>query len=99
MLVPERALDSVVRGLGSIPNVRGLLITMPHKNAMFAHCAPSSETSRLLSVVSIARRNEDGSWHGDMLDGVAFVAAPKRRARGWNERESFRSALVEPEAQ
>jgi shikimate dehydrogenase len=51
---------------------------MPHKNAMFAHCAPSSETSRLLSVVSIARRNANGSWHGDMLDGVAFVAALKK---------------------
>jgi shikimate dehydrogenase len=78
MLVSARALESVVRGLGSVPNVRGLLITMPHKNAMFAYCATSSETSRLLGVVSIARRNADGSWHGDMLDGVAFVAALKR---------------------
>jgi len=74
MLVPEGTLESVVRGLDSVSNVRGLLITMPQKNAMFAHCATSSETSRLLSVVSIARRNADGSWHGDMLDGVAFVA-------------------------
>ena len=78
MLVPEGALESVVRGLDSVPNVRGLLITMPHKNAMFAHCATSSETSRILSVVSIARRTADGSWHGDMLDGVAFVAALKK---------------------
>jgi shikimate dehydrogenase len=78
MLVPEGALESLVRGLASVPNVRGLLITMPHKNAMFTYCATSSETSRLLSVVSIARRNADGSWHGDMLDGVAFVAALKK---------------------
>ncbi len=78
MLVPEGALESVVRGLDSVPNVRGLLITMPHKSAMFAHCATSSETSRLLKVVSVARRNANGSWHGDMLDGVAFVAALKK---------------------
>jgi len=25
--------------------------------------------------VSVIRRNPDGSWHGDMLDGLAFVKA------------------------
>ncbi|HMD20080.1 MAG TPA: hypothetical protein VKH40_07145 [Alloacidobacterium sp.] len=78
MLVPAGVLESVLRGLGSVPNVRGLLITMPHKNAMYAHCATFSRTSKLLSVVSIARRNADGSWHWDMLDGAAFVAALKK---------------------
>jgi shikimate dehydrogenase len=78
MQVPDGALENVVRGLGSVPNVRGLLITMPHKNAIFGLCATSSETSKLLSVVNIARRNADGSWHGDMLDGSAFVAAMQR---------------------
>ena len=29
----------------------------------------------MLGVVSVARRNPDGSWHGDMLDGLAFVKA------------------------
>ena len=52
---------------------------MPHKNSMFAYCATSSETARLLGVVNVARRNADGSWHGDMLDGVAFVAAQKKK--------------------
>jgi shikimate dehydrogenase len=79
MQVPDGELEGVVRGLGSIPNVRGLLVTMPHKNAMFALCATSSETSKLLGVVSIVRRNADGSWHGDMLDGLAFVAAQKKK--------------------
>jgi shikimate dehydrogenase len=78
MQVPAKALQNVLRGLGPVPNVRGLLITMPHKNAMYAHCATSSKTSKLLGVVSIARRNVDGSWHGDMLDGVAFVAALRK---------------------
>ena len=26
-------------------------------------------------MVSVIRRNSDGSWHGDMLDGLAFVKA------------------------
>jgi len=79
MQVPDGELESALRGLGSIPNVRGLLITMPHKNTMFPYCATASETSKLLGVVSVARRNADGSWHGDMLDGLAFVAAQKKK--------------------
>jgi shikimate dehydrogenase len=75
MQVAEGALESAIRGLGPIANVRGLLITMPHKKTMFGLCATSSETSKLLGAVSVARRNADGSWHGDMLDGLAFVAA------------------------
>jgi shikimate dehydrogenase len=31
----------------------------------------------LLGVVSVIRRNLDGTWHGDMLDGLAFVKAQK----------------------
>jgi shikimate dehydrogenase len=31
----------------------------------------------MLGVVSIMRRNPDGTWHGDMLDGLAFVKAQK----------------------
>jgi shikimate dehydrogenase len=50
---------------------------MPHKHAAFAHCATSSERARLLGVVSVIRRNPDGTWHGDMLDGLAFVKAQK----------------------
>jgi shikimate dehydrogenase len=29
----------------------------------------------MLGVVSIIRRNPDATWHGDMLDGLAFVKA------------------------
>lgn len=29
----------------------------------------------MLEVVSVIRRNHDGTWHGDVLDGLAFVKA------------------------
>src|SRR3954470_14812157 len=77
MLVPEAQLPDVMRGLSLIPNIGGLLITMPHKFAAFGFCATSSERAKLLGVVSVIRRNADGSWHGDMLDGLAFVKAQK----------------------
>lgn len=75
MQVPEGSLESVMPGLTRILNIDGLLVTMPHKFTAYRYCATSSERSRLLEVVSVMRRNADGSWHGDMLDGLAFVQA------------------------
>ena len=75
MQIPEPDLEAVMRGLSRIPNIDGLLVTMPHKFRAYAHCTTASETARLLEVVSVMRRNPDGSWHGDMLDGRAFVKA------------------------
>ncbi len=73
--VTEEHLGVVIEGLTASANVDGILVTMPHKHAAFAYCATSSERARLLEVVSVLRRNGDGSWHGDMLDGLAFVKA------------------------
>ncbi|MEZ4657283.1 MAG: hypothetical protein R2911_06905 [Caldilineaceae bacterium] len=75
MQVAATDLERVMHGLTLIPNVDGLLVTMPHKFTAYTYCATHSERSRLLKVVSVMRRNDDGSWHGDMLDGLAFVKA------------------------
>jgi shikimate dehydrogenase len=77
MQVPEGDMESVMHGLTIISNIDGLLVTMPHKFTAYTYCATSSERSKLLEVVSVMRRNADGSWHGDMLDGLAFVKAQK----------------------
>jgi shikimate dehydrogenase len=75
MQVRQGDLDGSMRGLSLTGNVDGLLITMPHKTTSFAYCATSNERASLFGVVSVMRRNQDGSWHGDMLDGLAFVKA------------------------
>ena len=67
-------LDTVMAGLTASRNVDGILVTMPHKFTAFAHCATSSERAKMLGVI---RRNPDRTWHGDMLDGLAFVKAQK----------------------
>ena len=77
MQVPEGDLESVMHGLTLVANIDGLLVTMPHKFTAYTYCTTRSERSRLLEVVSVMRRNADGSWHGDMLDGLAFVKAQK----------------------
>ncbi|HEX4833073.1 MAG TPA: hypothetical protein VH478_18475 [Trebonia sp.] len=75
MQVSEGDLYAVMTGLTALPNLDGILVTMPHKATAFAYCATSSERARMLGVISVMRRNPDGTWHGDMLDGLAFVKA------------------------
>ncbi|BAK33515.1 putative dehydrogenase [Microlunatus phosphovorus NM-1] len=75
MQVSAEDLDAVMAGLTASRNVDGILVTMPHKFTAFGYCATSSERARMLGVVSVIRRNPDGTWHGDMLDGLAFVKA------------------------
>src|SRR5215212_5078067 len=75
MQVAADDLDAAMAGLSASRNVDGILVTMPHKFTAFAHCTTSSERAKMLGVVSVIRRNPDGTWHGDMLDGLAFVKA------------------------
>ena len=74
MHVAPRDFDQFMRGMQSAQNVDGIIATVPHKFAAFQHCATSSENARLLGAANVLRRNADGTWHGEMLDGVGFVA-------------------------
>jgi shikimate dehydrogenase len=91
MQVPSEDFDAVIAGLAAARNVHGILVTMPHKFAAFAHCATVSERARSLGAVSVIRRDPDRTWHGDMLDGIAFVNA--QRGRGAHV-EGARALLV-----
>jgi shikimate dehydrogenase len=68
-------LADYVRGMGRARNVDGLIMTVPHKFAAFALCGTVTERARFLGAVNTLRRNVDGSWHGDMCDGLGFVRA------------------------
>jgi shikimate dehydrogenase len=65
--------DAGIVAITRAKNVDGLIATVPHKFALAARCATLSERSKFLGVVNVARRNADGSWHGDMLDGEGFA--------------------------
>lgn len=78
MQVPAGTLDVVMAGLEATLNVDGILVTMRHEQTAFAHCTTSTERARTLGVVSVVRRNPDGTWHGDMLDGLALLEAGVR---------------------
>ena len=62
-------------GVSLAKNVDGIIVTVPHKFACFDLCATTSERAAFLHAVNTLRRNPDGSWHGDMFDGLGFVSA------------------------
>jgi shikimate dehydrogenase len=68
-------LDALVSGLSPSGSIGGLIGTVPHKFGLAAHCATLTDRARFLGSVNVARRNTDGSWHGDQVDGAAYVAA------------------------
>lgn len=66
-------LDAATR----LKNLDGLIITVPHKFACFAYCRSATERSNFLGAVNVMRRNADGGWHGDIVDGLGFVGAAR----------------------
>lgn len=68
-----------VQGVSLAQNVDGIIVTVPHKFASSALCATTSERAAFLGGVNTMRRNADGSWHGDMFDGLGYVAALRDR--------------------
>jgi shikimate dehydrogenase len=70
-------LDALVQGLSPSASVGGLIATVPHKFGLTAHCATLTDRAAFLGSVNVARRNDDGSWHGDQVDGAAYVTAVK----------------------
>ena len=62
-------------GVSLCQNVDGIIVTVPHKFSYFDLCASTSERGAFLKSINTLRRNPDGSWHGDMFDGLGYVKA------------------------
>ncbi len=67
-------MDGFIRGVSLARNVDGIIVTIPHKFSAYDHCATATERAHFLGAVNTMRRNADGTWHGDQLDGAGFVA-------------------------
>jgi shikimate dehydrogenase len=75
--VAPKDLVAWAAGVSKAQNVDGIIVTVPHKFACTDLCATLSERAAFLHAVNTLRRNADGSWHGDMFDGLGFVSALK----------------------
>lgn len=66
--------DDCMRGLKTLGNLDGLLVTLPYKGAALAHVEEILPAARRIGAVNALRREADGHWSGDMFDGQGFVA-------------------------
>ena len=73
--VPTQDLKQWFEGMSLAKNVDGIIVTIPHKFDCHALCATHSPRADFLGAVNTIRRNADGSWHGDMFDGLGYVKA------------------------
>jgi shikimate dehydrogenase len=73
-------IEDFLRLAKKLPNLDGIIITVPHKPVAFRHCDETTERAKVLEVCNVMRRISDGSWTGDMTDGGGFVAALKRNS-------------------
>ncbi len=71
---PTARLAEIVRGLQCVPNLDGLLFTVPHKAAARGFADRLSPTVAIAGSANALRRESDGGWFADNFDGTGFVA-------------------------
>ena len=71
--VPAADFAAAWAGLSRIRNLDGVVLTMPHKQAVVPWLAALGPMARLTGVANTLRR-PPGGWEGDMFDGEGFVA-------------------------
>ncbi len=69
-----------LRAVFTLENIRGALITMPHKITTMALLDDISPTARIAGACNAVRRSADGGLQGDMFDGEGFVRGLQRKA-------------------
>lgn len=73
MHVSADGLPHAMEGLRSIRNLRGLVLTTPHKLAAMKYVDDIGPEARLIGSINAIRCGRDGTWHGENFDGMGFV--------------------------
>jgi shikimate dehydrogenase len=71
----------VLKALFALTNIRGALVTMPHKVTTLAFMDEITTTARIAGACNAILRRPDGSLVGDMFDGEGFVRGVARKGR------------------
>lgn len=77
--VPADRVDAIAPALLALGNLDGVLVTVPFKARMAAYATRVGVTTETIGAVNALRREADGSWTGDMFDGVGFVRGAERK--------------------
>jgi shikimate dehydrogenase len=70
-----------LKSLFRLTNIRGALVTMPHKVTTLALLDEVSPTAKIAGSCNAVLRRIDGSLLGDMFDGAGFVRGVERSGR------------------
>ncbi|HZZ10618.1 MAG TPA: shikimate dehydrogenase [Paraburkholderia sp.] len=65
-------------------NLRGALVTMPHKVTTTALVDEMTPTARIAGACNAILKREDGTLLGDQFDGAGFVRGVQRKGRALN---------------
>ncbi len=71
-------LSTWVAGVSLTRNLDSIIVTVPHKFAARSLCATATDRAAFVGAVNVMRRNPDGSWQGDMCDGLGFISAMRK---------------------
>jgi shikimate dehydrogenase len=73
------AFPAFLRSVFTLENIRGALITMPHKVTVAGLLDEVTPAVRIAGSCNAIRRDEDGRLIGDMFDGEGFVRGVRRK--------------------
>ncbi len=68
-----------LREMFQVTNIRGALVTMPHKKTTIELADEVSPTARIAGAANALLKREDGSLLADMFDGEGFVRGVRAR--------------------
>ena len=72
---------SFLRPLFTMTNLRGALVTMPHKVSTVTMVDEVTPTARIAGACNAILKRPDGSLLGDMFDGAGFVRGVMRKGK------------------
>jgi shikimate dehydrogenase len=68
-----------LKSVFKLENMRGALITMPHKVSVVSLLDEVTPAVRVAGACNAVKRLRDGRLHGDMFDGAGFVRGAQRK--------------------
>ncbi len=90
MRVPANSLQFFWDGIRTLPNLLGLIVTIPHKPPVLSLVDEATPRARQVGAVNAVAIRPDGRTVGDIFDGIGFIAG--LRASG--QRIEGRRALI-----
>lgn len=73
--VEPKGFAALLAGVKQMHSLAGVIATVPHKQAAAALADVQLPRARLAQAANVLRREADGRWTADMLDGVGFINA------------------------